>query len=534
MHSPTRSFRRSPVGIGLTIFATITLILSLAAMVRPNPAFAQDEGGQGTAQCPAGTTFLANIEINGEGNIDGSFDGLTFELVDDGKGLEVTNTTEDQTFTIVVKGGSDKNGGGDGDAVEIGPGETDTVTARINDNNGTPFGVSNFSICGTEDGGEEEGEDLVLIKQDLEAGSLSGVGFTLGDGDEILTVEGQITFSDLTEGSLTLTETSNPDENCETGGTLTVEVSAEGTITVTDDDETDGLAIVSFDATTNTLVLSNDCEEDGEEEMVSVSIMKHLCDDVTTVAEFEAVENAGAGGQAGGIGTVPGLVATVLACPTIVLTGDVPTSGAITNGNVDFDFSVIDADGTQRLSSDGTFEQEALCEDDVMVDADDSGTIDANVCLDTSHYMFEVVDGTVVITETEDPEGSTGLGTIRFTPGSEDDTALSTSIDVVEATGVITLDTSMASETALSDGMIMIHAYNFAEGEGGVNPGTGGNGPTGEGTLGGNPGGSGALPNTATSPVTESLPAALLAILVIAGLGWTARVNLAAVRARMR
>ena len=342
-----------------------------------------------------------------------------------------------------------------------------TVTAPINPNNAQPFGVSNFSICGIENGGGELDEDLVLVKQDIEGAALSGVGFTLGTGAEIFTTEGELTFEGLAEGTFTLTETSNPDENCETGGTLTVDVSAEGVITVSDDDETDGLAIVSFDSTTNTVVVSNDCENGGEGDMVTVSIMKHLCNDVSTVPEFEAVEDAGAGGQPGGDGTIPGLVATVLACPTIVLTGDVPTEGAITNGNVDFDFTVIDADGTQLLSEDGMFEQAALCEDDVNLDADGDGSIEADVCLDTSHYMFEVVDGTVVITETQDPEGSTGLGTIRFTPGSEDETALKTSIDAVEATGVIRLDTSKASETALSDGMIMIHAYNFAAGENG-------------------------------------------------------------------
>ena len=127
-----------------------------------------------------------------------------------------------------------------------------------------------------EDGGEE-GEDLVLIKEDLDENALDGVGFTLGDGDEMLTVGGQITFEDLAEGSYTLTETSNPDQDCETGGTLTVMVSAEGDITVTDDDEADGLAIVSFDSETNILVLSNDCEEDGGEDDGLLEIDKFYC-----------------------------------------------------------------------------------------------------------------------------------------------------------------------------------------------------------------------------------------------------------------
>ena len=419
MHSQTRSFRGSPVGIGLAIFATITLILTLASVVRPSPVTAQggDDAALNIFKLVEGTTTR--------------LPGAVFEV----DGL-------DGTFT------SDENG----------------------------------QICIT--GLPDDAEYLV---REIEA----------PDGYQI--------------------------------------IEPEQTVEVDNDGDCDSPDARFYNRPTD------EGEGGGEEETVSVSIMKHLCDDVSSVAEFEAVESAGAGGQPGGIGTISALVATVLACPTIVLTGDVPTDGAITNGNVDFDFSVVDAGGTRMLSTDGTFEQQALCEDDVMLDANGDGTIEADVCLDTSHYMFEVVDGAVVVTETADPEGSTGLGTIRFTPASEDETALTTSIDEVEATGVITLDISTASETSLSDGMIMIHAYNFAfvdqdvdEDEDGESPDAGGSGPTGEGTLGGNPVGAGGLPDTATPSVTESLPAALLALLVIAGLGWTVRVNLAAVRARSR
>ena len=204
----------------------------------------------------------------------------------------------------------------------------------------------------------------------------------------------------------------------------------------------------------------------------------------------------------------------MLACPAIVLTGDVPTSGAVSGGNIDFDFSVIDSDGTQVLSSDGAFQQAALCEADVDVDVNEDN--DKDDCLDTSHYMFEVVDGVVVITETDEPDGSTGVGTIRFTPGSEDETALVGTIGGVEASGVIVLDTTKASETALEDG-IMLHVYNFAEAGTSPNEGTKGNqgGPkTGEGTL------AGQLPNTATEPFTgTSMPVALVAFLMLTGLG---------------
>jgi hypothetical protein len=265
---------------------------------------------------------------------------------------------------------------------------------------------------------------------------------------------------------------------------------------------------------TTVIVVNNEGGGTGGEETVQVSIMKHLCGDISTVAEFEAVEDAGVAGIPGGQGTLSGLAATVLACPAIVLTGDVPTSGAVTGGNIDFDFSVIDSDGTQVLSSDGTFEQAALCESGVDIDVNEDG--DKTDCLDTSHYMFAVVDGVVVITETDAPEGSTGVGTLRFTPGSGDESALVGTIAGVEASGVIVLDTSKASETAVADG-IMLHVYNFAEAGTSPNEGTKGNqgGPkTGEGTL------AGQLPNTATEPFNgTSMPVALVALLMLSGLG---------------
>jgi hypothetical protein len=130
--------------------------------------------------------------------------------------------------------------------------------------------------------------------------------------------------------------------------------------------------------------------------------------------------------------------------------------------------------------------------------------------------MFAVVDGVVVITETDAPEGSTGVGTLRFTPGSGDESALVGTIAGVEASGVIVLDTSKASETAVADG-IMLHVYNFAEAGTSPNEGTKGNqgGPkTGEGTL------AGQLPNTATEPFNgTSMPVALVALLMLSGLG---------------
>jgi hypothetical protein len=276
-----------------------------------------------------------------------------------------------------------------------------------------------------------------------------------------------------------------------------------------DNDGCDGSPEVTF---VNTL-------GEGEQpaEAVTISIMKHLCTGISSVAEFEALE-ASAGSE------LEALVATVVACPTVVLSGDVPTTGAISGGSIDFDFSIVDADGTQTLADDGVFMAGAICETDVNLDADGSGTIDADVCLDVSHYQFEVTDGVVVITETQAPAGSAGFGTLRFTPGSGDETALANSLADVEATGVIRLDTSAASEAALEDG-IMLHVYNFAaEGEG-----------PGEGELPGQPQqpGEGTLPDTATAPgPIGSVPAALLALVMLTGLGAAAHTMQAEARRR--
>jgi hypothetical protein len=345
------------------------------------------------------------------------------------------------------------------------------------------------SVTFTIEGGDQ-------LPPSLENCELGDAAFRLNDGDTFTVGSDGILVGNVAAGSYTLTEVA---PNSATSPSFDVEV---GEITTV-------------------IVVNNESGGTGGEEFVHVSIMKHLCGDISSVDEFEAVEDAGVAGIPGGQGTLSGLAATVLACPAIVLTGDVPTSGAVSGGNIDFDFSLIDSDGTQVLSSDGAFTQTALCESGVDIDVNGDG--DKTDCLDTSHYMFNVVNGVVVITETDAPAGSTGVGTLRFTPGSGDQTALVGTIANVEASGVIVLDTSKASETALADG-IMLHVYNFAEAGTAPNQGGGGN----EGTLG-NQGGpkttprSGTLaglPNTATEPYNgTSLPVALVALLMLSGLG---------------
>lgn len=188
------------------------------------------------------------------------------------------------------------------------------------------------------------------------------------------------------------------------------------------------------------------------EPTATVMVMKHNCADVTTTAEFEEVEARAATNPTTPDAAFGPTVETVLECPTVVLPGDEQTAGTVAGGESTFDFNVTDADGTAVLSIDGMFAASAACETDVMYDADRSGDLDADVCLDLSHYEFEVnADGLVTVTETAPPSGFV-FGALRLTPGSGDEAAL-----VSAGGGQIVLDVS-----ADEDGMIMLHVYNFA------------------------------------------------------------------------
>ncbi len=202
----------------------------------------------------------------------------------------------------------------------------------------------------------------------------------------------------------------------------------------------------------------------------TVVVMKHLCNaDIQSEEDFVAVENAGAGGQAGGEGTLPGLVATVLACPTIVTTADAPTEGAIASDPADFDFSVTDSAGASyTLSADGEFMAAALCESDIQLDADGSGSIDEDVCLDVSMYGFTpVAEGAVTVTETMAP-GDSRFGTVRFTPASTDEMTLTGGI-----ANPLILDTTLDETVAepplpleeYQDNVTVLHVYNFVGAE---------------------------------------------------------------------
>ena len=205
----------------------------------------------------------------------------------------------------------------------------------------------------------------------------------------------------------------------------------------------------------------------------TVVVMQHLCnEDIQSVEDFDAVENEGAGGAEGGVGTLPGLVATVLACPTVFLPDDTG-SGGIAADPMDFDYTVTDADGGEYSLADSMFMAAELCETDIDLDADGDGTKSADTCLDVSMYGFSpVAEGAVTITQST-ALADTRFGTIRFTPASTDELT-----EVSAAEGTIELDTTADTQVddpplpldEYNDDVTVVHVYNFmgADGQGGV------------------------------------------------------------------
>jgi hypothetical protein len=184
---------------------------------------------------------------------------------------------------------------------------------------------------------------------------------------------------------------------------------------------------------------------------VTVMVMKHLCNsDIQSLEDFNEVK------ALGGDNPVAQLAQTVLACPTIVNPGDETSDIGIKGDATEFAFTLEDAAGVSQLPQDTM--PSKLCESDLGLDADGDGEVgEVDVCLDTTHYVFEgVQNGHVTIRETDPPAGYE-FGELLFTPtvidGNNDaDTLASLGRD----SGVISLDTA-----ADEDGTIMLHIYNF-------------------------------------------------------------------------
>jgi hypothetical protein len=121
-----------------------------------------------------------------------------------------------------------------------------------------------FSLCQAAGGSE-----LNLVKVDQNGDTLGNVTFHLSLNESEFTVDettdadGKLVFSDLGAGTFTLTETANDNPDCDITGALTVVISDAGVITVTDDDDTTGINIQTWDSETNTLTIENNCAGGG-------------------------------------------------------------------------------------------------------------------------------------------------------------------------------------------------------------------------------------------------------------------------------
>ncbi len=220
------------------------------------------------------------------------------------------------------------------------------------------------------------------------------------------------------------------------------------------------ISFVAASATVGTFVVPAFAAHGGDPEVV---VMQHLCNaDIQSEADFKAVEDKGAGGEPGGEGTLPGLVATVLACPTIVMSGQQPTNG-VSGGQKDFGYTLTDSTDTTFNLSDGMFMPAKLCESDIGLDVDGDGTKSDKTCLDVSMTgVSPIAEGGVTLQQ-QAPAG-TRFGTIRTTPGSTDD------MTVVRASdGTIRLNTRRDTQVdspplplaEYNDDVVTIHVYNF-------------------------------------------------------------------------
>jgi LPXTG-motif cell wall-anchored protein len=185
-------------------------------------------------------------------------------------------------------------------------------------------------------------------------------------------------------------------------------------------------------------------------------IMKHACTEqpVKDQADFDAIVAQAEGDE------ITALALTVLACPTIVLSGDEDArTDGVAGPAVDFEFEVTDSNGDTQTLADAMFVAAKLCETDIDRDANGDGEKTDDVCLDISHYMFEnLAVGEITVEETSPPNGWK-FGTLLLTPKAlqaegSDDAATGADFDASEST--VTLDLS-----GDSDNDAMLHIYNF-------------------------------------------------------------------------
>ncbi len=187
----------------------------------------------------------------------------------------------------------------------------------------------------------------------------------------------------------------------------------------------------------------------------TVTIMNHACTEepVKDQADFDAIVAQAKGDE------TTALALTVVACPTIIQPDDTFSDG-IHGPAVAFDFTVTDANGDTQTLGDAEFMTAKLCEPDIDRDVNGDGEMTADVCLDTSNYVFtDLAVGKVTVKETA-PNGWR-FGTLLLTPqglqtAGSNDALTSAAFDASAST--VTLDLSGDPD----DGA-MLHIYNFEQ-----------------------------------------------------------------------
>lgn len=164
-----------------------------------------------------------------------------------------------------------------------------------------------------------------------------------------------------------------------------------------------------------------------------VTIVMHLCPgSLNSRAKFEAITDFGD---------------QLTSCPSIVMTGNTPAPGAITNGQQTFTLTVEGGNGVQQALTTGMFDQRKVCEADRPASLNDDPN--DNICLDLSAYVVpNVVQGNpVTIRPTTLPAGTIYVGR-AFDPETDDaGTFLSAG-----ASGTIKLNT-------VADGDVTVHYF---------------------------------------------------------------------------
>ncbi len=237
-------------------------------------------------------------------------------------------------------------------------------------------------------------------------------------------------YSGVTQGSVTVTETTPPD-GYRYGAVEFVPDSGDDAAFVSTSVET---GEIELDTTSDDSVVLH-VFNFQEPIFNRVTIVKHECpSEIETTQDFDDLGD---------------FYDKALTCLVITRDDDFGPDGALNGINRTFDFAVEGSDGGVQKFADATFVPSQICESQLGFDL--NGIPEDDLCLGTSGYRFDdILQGTgVLITETKAPRGFT-YGALEFVPDSGDDAALVDASD----DGVIELDTT-------DDGNVTLHIFNF-------------------------------------------------------------------------